>query len=270
MRFTLPSPPPTLTPGPPRPRRPAPHAEPEEPPQAAGLRSWIGVLTAWNLGRLRRYRAVIGTAVGSVIAVLLCFGIGWAKDDDRHAEQARTGRGSAAIGVGKKTADKATTGPSTAAQARKDKVAAQRAAPTGAAADNAIVGDKAAAERAAAAKTAADAAAARRAADDKAAADKLTAAKAADAKAAAERAARAKAAAAGQARTVTMPALVGRKLHDAMTLAAKTGLTAVTVCHTPDGDTPIWWPNWQIVAQDVPAGTRVSAGRAICVDAAKR
>jgi hypothetical protein len=111
----------------------------------------------------------------------------------------------------------------------------------------------------------------KRAAEDKAVAQKVAAANAADAKAAAERAAEAEAARAEAARkqVVAMPVLVGLKLDEAMDVAAAAGLTAVTVCRTPDGDTPLWWPNWRITGQDVSPGTRTSADRQICVSATK-
>ena len=116
-----------------------------------------------------------------------------------------------------------------------------------------------------------DKAAAERAASDRATAQKVAAANAADAEAAAKRAAEAEAAQAEAARkqVVAMPALVGLKLNIGMDVAAEAGLTAVTVCRTPDGDTPLWWPNWRITGQDVPAGTRISAGKQVCVSAAK-
>jgi hypothetical protein len=116
-----------------------------------------------------------------------------------------------------------------------------------------------------------DKAAAERAAADKATAQKVAAANLADAEAAAERAAKAKAARveATRKRVVAMPALVGLKLNIAMDLAADAGLTAVTVCRTPDGDTPLWWSNWRVTGQDVAAGTRISGGTPICVSATK-
>ena len=66
-----------------------------------------------------------------------------------------------------------------------------------------------------------------------------------------------------------MPALVGLKLSTAMDVAAEAGLTAVTVCRTPGGDTPLWWPNWRITGQDVPPGHRTTADKQICVSATK-
>jgi hypothetical protein len=112
-----------------------------------------------------------------------------------------------------------------------------------------------------------DEAAAQREAADKAAARKVAAANAADARAAARRAAEAKAALRKQ--VVAVPRLVGHKLDEAMDLADDAGLTAVTVCRTPEGDTPLWWSNWRVTGQDVPAGTRVSADRPVCLTAAK-
>jgi len=116
-----------------------------------------------------------------------------------------------------------------------------------------------------------DKAAAARAAADRARAQKVAAANLADAKAAAERAAEAKATLmeATRKRVVAMPALVGLKLNIAMDVAADAGLTAVTVCRTPDGDTPLWWSNWRVTGQDVAAGTRISDGTPICVSATK-
>jgi hypothetical protein len=117
----------------------------------------------------------------------------------------------------------------------------------------------------------ADRAAEERAAADRATARKVAAAKAADAEAAAERAARARAAqvAAARRQVVAMPALVGLKLDVAMDVATDAGLTAVTVCRTPDGDTPLWWSNWLVTGQDVPAGSRIRVDRQVCVAATK-
>ncbi|MFI7546028.1 PASTA domain-containing protein [Actinoplanes sp. NPDC049599] len=117
----------------------------------------------------------------------------------------------------------------------------------------------------------ADKADANRAAEDRATARKVAAAKDADARAAADRAAAARAAqvAAARKRVVAVPVLVGLKLDVAMDLAADAGLTAVDVCRTPDGDTPLWWSNWRITGQDVPPGTRVDADERVCVSAAK-
>jgi hypothetical protein len=106
---------------------------------------------------------------------------------------------------------------------------------------------------------------------DRAMARKMAAAKAADARAAEERAAKSKAAqlAAARKQVVAMPALVGLKLDAGMDRAADAGLTAVAVCRTPDGDTPLWWSNWRITGQDVPAGTRINAGAQVCLSATK-
>jgi hypothetical protein len=109
--------------------------------------------------------------------------------------------------------------------------------------------------------------AAQREAADEATARKVAAANAADAQAAARRAAEAKAAL--RKPVVAVPRLVGHRLDDAMDLAGDAGLTAVTVCRTPAGDTPLWWPNWRVTGQDVPAGTRVVADRPVCLAAAK-
>jgi hypothetical protein len=67
-----------------------------------------------------------------------------------------------------------------------------------------------------------------------------------------------------------MPELVGRKLNVAMDLATDAGLAGVTVCRTPDGDSPLWWSNWRVTAQDVPAGARIDAGQEVCLAAVKR
>jgi hypothetical protein len=67
-----------------------------------------------------------------------------------------------------------------------------------------------------------------------------------------------------------MPELVGQKLNVAMDLATDAGLAGVTVCRTPDGDSPLWWSNWRVTAQDVPAGARIGAGQEVCLAAVKR
>jgi hypothetical protein len=227
----------------PHPRQPAqgslPEGGTEEP--MVGSPPAVGRLS-WDPGRRRKPAAAL------ITAVLLCVGI-WA---GRDAGWLRMGWAWDAVSA----ADtEATTGG---------------AATDGAAADKAAA-PKAAADRAAARMAATDRATADRAAADRAAAQRLAAAQAADDRAAEERAAKADAAIAEQARKriVAMPALVGRKLDAAMDLAADAGLTAVTVCRTPDGDTPIWWSHWRVTGQAVPPGTRVGHDQQICLSAAK-
>lgn len=68
-------------------------------------------------------------------------------------------------------------------------------------------------------------------------------------------------------KTVRMPNLVGLKLSLAMDISNNVGLTNITVCRTPGGDIPIIWSNWRVTGQDVDAGTRIKANKAICLDA---
>ena len=267
MRFTLPSLPrrsaPPSEPAPPALARPAPPPLRAGEPDVLGRRPWIR-------DRLGRYRAPAGLLAAGAAAVSLCFGLGWGMD----ADPVQVGHGTRAVdGERKAAADQNGADAVTNAGANADSAAnaAANARATADAADKAAAkrtADRADAQRAAAEIAAANRAAAERAADDKEAAAKVLAAKAADAKAAAARAARAKAA--GQEQIVTMPALAGLKLNVARDVAAEAGLTGITVCHTPDGDTPLWWSNWRVVAQDVPAGTRVGTGRFICLSAVPR
>ena len=283
MRFALPS----------LPRRSAPPSEPDPPAEAALARPAPPLQAGqpdvpgrrpWIRDRLGRYRALAGLLAAGAAAVSLCFGLGWGMD----ADPVQVGHGTRAVDGDRKAAADQTGAdavPNAGATAGADADAAANARATADAAANArtaadrarTAADKAAArraadradaQRAAAEIAAADRAAAKRAADDKAAAAKVLAAKDADAKAAAARAARAKTD--GQEQIVTMPALAGLKLNVARDVAAKAGLTGITVCHTPDGDTPLWWSNWRVVAQDVPAGTRVGTDRFICLSAVPR
>ncbi|MEU4427557.1 PASTA domain-containing protein [Actinoplanes sp. NPDC024001] len=146
----------------------------------------------------------------------------------------------------------------TADKAAADKAAAEKAA-----------ADKAAAEKAAADKAAAEKAAADKAAADQAAAKKAAAEKAAKEKAAEEKAAEEKAAKAAANRRVAMPDLVGLKLNIAASAWQNRGLTNVTVCRTPGGDVPLWFSNWRVIGQSVPAGKKIKVGTEVCLDAMK-
>ncbi|WP_433723180.1 hypothetical protein ACQP2Y_46050 [Actinoplanes sp. CA-051413] len=247
MRFTLPS----LRPVMPRPRLPLPPAEPidvpGELPQPARRLSWrsprwerpstptIPVGARWR-GRRRGLTGIVGAGVAMV---LLCFGVGWGTNVD----QVRLGRGSGAVSAGWTAAGQAEEGA-------EDKAAAQRAAK-----------DKAAEDRAMA----------RRAADDRAAAAKVLAAKAADARAAAARAAEAKAADRARARDeIVMPALVGLGLAGALDVAARAGLTDVSVCHAPTREAPVRRSEWRVTGQNVAAGTRINSRRRVCLTATGR
>jgi hypothetical protein len=184
----------------------------------------------WDASNLRRPRVVTAVVCAGAAVVLLGLGTGWVADAGRLS----FGRGSAAADV--------------------DAAGA------------------AVADRAAAVKAAAERAARRRAAADEARARQVAAAQAADTRAAAERAARAEAEQLARARpqAVVMPALVGLRLDRAMDVAANAGLTDVTVCRTPHGDTPLWWSNWHITGQGVPAGRRIDVDRQVCLSAMKR
>jgi hypothetical protein len=120
-------------------------------------------------------------------------------------------------------------------------------------------------------KAAEDRAAARRAADDQASAAKVLAAKAADARASAARAAEARAADRERVREeIVMPALIGLGLAGALDAAARAGLTDVTVCRAPDDEFPVRRSEWRVTGQNVAAGTRIDAGRRVCLTAAGR
>ncbi|MEU8230101.1 PASTA domain-containing protein [Actinoplanes sp. NPDC048967] len=111
-------------------------------------------------------------------------------------------------------------------------------------------------------KAADDRATARQAADDKAAAAKVLAAKVADARAAAARRAADRARAREE---VAMPALVGLGVAGALDVAARAGLTDVSVCRPPAGEAPARRSEWRVTGQDVAAGTRISADRRVCL-----
>jgi hypothetical protein len=236
MRLTRPSRSPTA---PPLPRQPLTAMEPDDLEPDPGEPAEPAVrANRWRTGKLRRPRVVIAVVAAAAAVVLLYWGAGWIT----QAGRLTFGRGSMAV-----DAELETTG-------------GRRAA-----------GD-ATADRAAAVKAAAERAARRRAAEDRARAQQMAAAQAADARAAAERAARAEAEHRARMRrqVVAMPALVGLRLDRATDVASKAGLTDVTVCRTPDGDTPLWWSHWYITGQDVPAGARIEVGRQICLSARKR
>ncbi|GAA3956948.1 PASTA domain-containing protein [Actinoplanes auranticolor] len=177
----------------------------------------------------RRHKASAGLVAAGAAVVLACFGVGWGT----NADQRSLGRGSGALGISGTAADKATGDRAAAARAREDEAAAQRAA------------------------------------EDRAAAAKVLAAKAADARAAAARAAEAKAAEQQRAdrEIVAMPALVGLGPAGALDAAERAGLTGVTVCGTPEHDIASRSSDWRVTAQDVAAGTRISADRRICLSA---
>ncbi|MEU8608424.1 hypothetical protein AB0C29_10530, partial [Actinoplanes sp. NPDC048791] len=85
------------------------------------------------------------------------------------------------------------------------------------------------------------------------------------------RAAQARAADRARAREeIAMPALVGLGLAGALDVAARAGLTDVSVCHTPTGETPIRRSEWRVTGQDVAAGTRIDSGRRVCLTATGR
>ncbi|MGW4942168.1 PASTA domain-containing protein [Actinoplanes sp. NPDC004185] len=264
MRFTLPS----LRPVMPRPRLPLPPAEPidvpGELPESASRLSWRSARrarpsapTARGAGWTSRHRTLTGIVGAGAAVVLLCFGVGWGTNVD----QVRLGRGSGSVSAG----------GTAAGQAAEDLVAARRTAEAKAAArrvaEAKVAEEQAEARRSAEAKAAEERAAAQRAADDKALAAKLLAAKAADARAAEARAAEARAADRAHAREeIVMPGLVGLGLASALDVAARAGLTDVTVCHAPE-EPPTPRSEWRVTGQDVAAGVRIGASRRVCLAA---
>jgi hypothetical protein len=234
-------------PDPPGPADPG-AAAPDDQPVRAGWR---------EIGRPSRRKVLTLLLTAGAMVVLLCFASGW-------FAEAKPGRETATGQAGP-----APDEPGKATPAQPAEVAANRARPGKADAAQAGAGQAGTAEAGSgegdAAQVGAGKADAARAAADRARAEKLAAAQAADARAAGERADRA----AAQDRVIAMPALVGRKLNVAMDLATDAGLAGVTVCRTPDGDSPLWWSNWRVTAQDVPAGARIDAGQEVCLAAVK-
>jgi hypothetical protein len=259
MRFTLPS----LRPVMPRPRLPLPPAEPidvpGELPQTPSRLAWRSARWARPsapTGGSGRHRALTGIVGAGAAVVLLCFGVGWGTNVD----QVRLGRGSGSVSAGGTAAGQAAEDGAVARRTAEAKAAARRAAEAEAA------DERAAARRAVEAEAAEERAAAQRAADDKALAAKVLAAKAADARAAAARAAEARAADRAHAREeIVMPDLVGLGLASALDVAARAGLTDVTVCHPDELPTPR--PEWRVTGQGVAAGTRIGASRRVCLAA---
>jgi len=69
---------------------------------------------------------------------------------------------------------------------------------------------------------------------------------------------------------VQVPPVVGLSLDTALDVAFNNNLTGMTVCETVGGDLPLWWPNWKVLTQSVPAGTWVMSNAEICLGAIKK